>query len=162
MSIARRITPAFSQRPPVSCVSGAAYARQTVSPPSKRRWRHYETAAHRRPVLEFIRKLSDGDKAAILAAMKEVRREGVRAARHVGDEIFEVRADGDHAIYRILFAREGTRSQVLLALVAFKKKTQRTPPAEIALACRRLSDWRSRGRAAVQSSGHRQRSSGYL
>jgi phage-related protein len=113
---------------------------------SNRRWRHYETPAGRRPVLEFIRKLSDGDKAAILAAMKEVRDGGVRAARHLEDEIFEVRADGDRVIYRILFAREGDRSQVLLALAAFKKKTQRTPPAEIALALRRLSDWRSRGR----------------
>ncbi|HEY7952471.1 MAG TPA: type II toxin-antitoxin system RelE/ParE family toxin [Solirubrobacteraceae bacterium] len=117
-----------------------------MSSSTKRRWRHYETAAGRRPALEFIRKLPDGDKAAILAAMKEVRREGVRSARHLEDEIFEVRADGDRVIYRVLFAREGVRSQVLLALVAFKKKTQRTPSTEIALALRRLCDWRSRGR----------------
>jgi hypothetical protein len=51
------------------------------------RWRHYETAARRRPVLDFIRKVPDGDKAAILAAMKEVRREGVRAARHLQGEL---------------------------------------------------------------------------
>jgi len=35
---------------------------------------------------------------------------------------------------------------VLLSLVAFKKKTQKTPPAEIRLAQRRLDDWRSRAR----------------
>jgi phage-related protein len=114
----------------------------------QRRWRHYETPAGRRPVLEFIRKLSDGDKAAILAAMQEVRREGIRAARHVRGDLFEVRADGERAIYRILFAREGTRGQILLSLVAFNKKTQKTPPRQVGLAARRLRDWRSRAHDA--------------
>jgi phage-related protein len=94
-------------------------------PVRRLRWRHYETAAGKRPVLELIRKIPDGDKAAILAAMKEVRREGVRAARHLQGELFEVRADGERVIYRVLFAREGEQNQVLLSLVAFKKKTQK-------------------------------------
>ena len=110
----------------------------------RRRWRHYETAAGNRPVLDYIRKLPDEDKAAILAAMKEVRRDGVRAARHLRGELFEVRADGDHVIYRILFAREGAHGQILLSLVAFNKKTQKTPPEQIDLATKRLRDWRSR------------------
>lgn len=110
---------------------------------NRRRWRHYETAAGNRPVLEFIRKLPDEDKAAILVAMKEVRREGVRAARHLRGEVFEVRTDGKQVIYRVLFAREGERGQVLLSLVAFSKKTQKTPSAQIELAARRLRDWRS-------------------
>ncbi len=117
--------------------------------PGKRRWRHYETASGRRPVLEFIRGLSDADKAEVLAAMAEVRREGARAARHLRDDIYEVRADGERVIYRILFATEGNRSQVLLSLVAFNKKTQRTPPEQIRLAERRLRDWRSRSCAAT-------------
>jgi phage-related protein len=111
---------------------------------ARRRWRHYETAAGRRPVLEFIRGVSDLDKAAILAAMKEVRQEGTRAARHLTGDIYEVRADGERVIYRVLFAGEGRQSQVLLALVAFKKKTQKTPPEQIRLAQRRLRDWRAR------------------
>jgi hypothetical protein len=53
---------------------------------ARRRWRHYETAGGSRPVLEFIRKIPDGDKAAVLAAMKEVCRDGTRAAWHVGGE----------------------------------------------------------------------------
>jgi len=110
------------------------------------RWRHYETAAGNRPVLDFIRGVPDQDKAAILAAMKEVRRRGMQAARHLSGEIFEVRADGERVIYRVLFATEGAHSQVLLSLVAFNKKTQKTPPAEIRLAQRRLGDWRSRRR----------------
>jgi phage-related protein len=119
------------------------------------RWRHYETAAGRRPVLDFIRKVPDGDKAAILAAMGEVRREGVRAARHLQGELFEVRADGERVIYRILFAREGEQGQVLLLLVAFKKKTQKTPITQIELAARRLRDWRSRAREAASTTSDR-------
>lgn len=55
-------------------------------------------------------------------------------------------ATGARAAYRVLFATEGGRSQVLLAVSAFSKKTQRTPPGEIATAQRRLADWRARAR----------------
>jgi phage-related protein len=79
--------------------------------------------------------------------MKEVALEGLAAARHLRGEVYEVRADGDRVTYRILFSTEGSRGQVLLALEALGKKTQRTPPDAIALAERRLRDWRSRGRA---------------
>ena len=123
----------------------------------KRRWRHYETTSGRRPVLEFIRELSDADKAEILAAMKEVRREGARAARHLRGDLYEVRADGERVIYRVLFATEGEQNQVLLSLVAFNKKTQRTPPEQIRLAERRLRDWRSRSRAATSREQSRKR-----
>ena len=99
----------------------------------------------RSPVEEFIDALSDSDAAAVLAGMQDVRDLGLPAARHVDGDIWEVRVQGDRVIYRILFAEEGARGQVLLALEAFKKKTQKTPPATIALAKRRLSDWRRRG-----------------
>lgn len=42
-------------------------------------------------------------------------------------------------------AGEAIRSQVLLSLEAFKKKTQKTPPQAIELAKRRLRDWEMRG-----------------
>jgi hypothetical protein len=61
----------------------------------KRRWRHYETASGRRPTLEFIRGLSDLDKAAVLAALAHVRDRGVSAARHLEGNVYEVRADGE-------------------------------------------------------------------
>ena len=94
---------------------------------------------------EFIDGLSDADAAAVLAGMAEVRDRGLAAARHLDGDIWEVRVDGDRVIYRILFAEEGSRGRVLLALEGFKKKTQETPPAMIQLAKRRLSDWRRRG-----------------
>ncbi len=77
--------------------------------------------------------------------MQEVRDLGLVAARHLDGDIWEVRVQGDRVIYRILFAAEGARGQVLLALEGFKKKTQRAPPGTISLAKRRLADWRRRG-----------------
>jgi phage-related protein len=118
-----------------------------------RRWRDYHTASGRRPVAEFIDSLSDGDAAAVLAAMVEVRELGLRAARHLDDEIWEVRADGDRVIYRVVFAQEGTRGRILLALEGIKKKTQKTPPVTIDLAKQRLADWRSRGSQMSRRTG---------
>ena len=107
----------------------------------------YETASGRRPVRDFLRLLSDEDAAAVAAAMADVRDRGLEEARHLRDDIYEVRADGERAAYRILFAPEGRQHQVLLALEAFSKKSQTTPPRAIALAQRRLADWRRRGRS---------------
>jgi phage-related protein len=114
-------------------------------PPIRRRWRDYKTPSGRSPVEGFIDKLSDSDAAAVLAGMEEVRDRGLRAARHLDGDIWEVRVDGDRVIYRILLAEEGSRGQILLGLDGFKKKTQKTPPATIELAKRRLADWRRRG-----------------
>jgi phage-related protein len=111
----------------------------------RRRWRDYKTLSGRSPVEEFIDRLSSPDKAAVLAGMEDVRERGLRAARHLDGDIWEVRTDGDRVIYRILFATEGGRGQVLLALEAFNKKTQRTPRSTIELAKLRLADWRRRG-----------------
>lgn len=110
----------------------------------KRRWRFYVTAGGRRPVRVFLAKLTDADAAAVAAAMREVAVAGLEAARHLRSDIYELRVDGDRQAYRLLFATEGRQGQVLLALEAFSKKTQKTPPAKIAVATRRLADWRAR------------------
>lgn len=78
--------------------------------------------------------------------MKDVQVNGRTVARHLRGDIYEVRADGERVAYRMLFAEEGTRGRVLLALSAFRKKSQKTPRAEIELAEHRLADWRRRGR----------------
>jgi phage-related protein len=112
---------------------------------SRRRWRDYRTPSGRRPVREFLDELFDVDRAAVLAGMEDVRRRGLRAARHLGGDIWEVRVDGNRVVYRLLFAQEGGRGQVLLALEGFNKKTRKTPQPIIELANRRLADWRRRG-----------------
>lgn len=109
------------------------------------RWRDYKTASGRRPVKDVLDRLDDEDLASVIAAMKEVRRQGLHAARHLDGEIYEVRADGKGVIYRVLFAPQGKRKQVFLSLEAFKKKTQKTPPEAIRVARRRLLDWERRG-----------------
>ena len=94
-----------------------------------RRWRFYETSAGSQPVREFLtsRDLPPGDGDEILAAMADVRKNGLEWARHLRGDIWEVRAAGDRVIFRILFATEGACSQVLLALTALNKKSQKTP-----------------------------------
>lgn len=86
----------------------------------------------RRPVKEFLDALPDDDAAVVVAAMRDVLVSGLVVARHLRGDVYEVRADADRVIYRILFATEGRYSQVLLALEGFKKKTQKAPPETIA------------------------------
>ncbi|MCP4449669.1 MAG: type II toxin-antitoxin system RelE/ParE family toxin [Myxococcales bacterium] len=110
----------------------------------KRQWRDYETETGARPVKRFISELDDADRVEVLAAMKDVRENGLVAARHLDGDIYEVRASGQDKIFRILFATEGRFSHVLLALEGFNKKTRKTRPAKVTLAKKRLSELRSR------------------
>ena len=112
----------------------------------RRRWRDYRSASGGRPVKKFIDRLSDIDAAEVVAAMKDVERRGLAVAQHLEGEIYEVKAEGHHQTFRILFAQEGVHDQVLLSLEGFSKKQQKTPREAIGLAKRRLRDWRSRSR----------------
>lgn len=115
----------------------------------RRRWRFYETSTGRRPVREFLEKLPDDQSNEIAVAMHQVTVHGTQVARHLRGEVYELRIGTADVIFRVLFAEEGRYSQVLLALEAFSKKTQKTPPPKIELAERRLADWRSRARLRV-------------
>lgn len=112
----------------------------------KRRWRDYRTPSGRRPVREFEADLTDREAAALAVEMRAVATQGLIAARHLRGDIYEVHADADNRSFRVLFAVEGKRGQVLVALHAFVKKTQKTPSEAIRLAETRLADWRERGR----------------
>lgn len=114
------------------------------------RWRDYRTATGRRPVKEFLDALSDEDAAEVAAAMAEVRAEGLGVARHLRGDIYEVRAEGKDVALRVLFAQEGKKGRILLALEGFAKKKGKTPQRLIDLAERRLVDWRARGAALGQ------------
>ena len=111
----------------------------------KRYWRYYRTESGNCPVQDFLDTLDDDDAEELLAEMRHVAREGKKAARHLSGEIYEVRATGENRIFRVLFASLGHFSHVLLGFDGFSKKTQRTPPAKIALAKKRLKDWIKRG-----------------
>ena len=89
--------------------------------------------------------LADEEVASIIAGMKDVIERGLPAAKHLRGDVYEVRADASTRSFRLLFATEGTYSQVLLSLSVFEKRTQKTPPRELELAEGRLRDWRHRG-----------------
>jgi phage-related protein len=112
----------------------------------KRRWRFYRTSTRARPVEKFLDELSDEDVAAVIAAMKEVQKEGTRVAHFIRNDIYEVISQGKDRTYRILFSEEGKHNHILLALEGFPKKTRKVPNAEIKLAETRLEDWRLRAR----------------
>lgn len=86
--------------------------------------------------------------------MADVRKNGLPAAKHLRGDVYEAVADGPKRTFRILFATEGRYSQILLAVVAFAKKTRKTPPRMLELADKRLKDWRRRGDFVRRSVGH--------
>ncbi len=124
----------------------------------RRQWRFYRSAAGREPVRDFLDQVSDEDAAAIAAAMKQVRDTGRGHVdvNHLYHEIWQVEIDGMRVIYRLLFAEEGRFSQVLLALEIVNKKWQSAKSRHIAVAERRLADWRARGRPGAKVAMARQ------
>ncbi|MFW5877356.1 MAG: type II toxin-antitoxin system RelE/ParE family toxin [Myxococcota bacterium] len=119
----------------------------------RRQWRFYETKAGNKPVKAFLDDLPATEAAEIVATMKHVAEKGLEAARHLHGDIWEVRVDGENRIYRVLFSAEGRFRHVLLALEGFTKKTQKTPPRTIQRAEKRLSEWRTRGKARKKGQG---------
>lgn len=94
---------------------------------------------------DFLDRLTDEEVAAVVSAMKEIVERGLPSARHLREDVYEVRADAPTRSFRALFSTEGRYSQVLLSLSAFEKRTQKTPARELELALTRLQDWRTRG-----------------
>lgn len=88
------------------------------------------------------------DRVQVAAAMKDVKDRGNSVAHHLRGDIYEVRARTATRQFRILYATEGRSDQVLLALHAIIKSTRAVPEHDIALAARRLQDWRSRRRTS--------------
>lgn len=111
----------------------------------KRRWRFFRTESGADPIRRFLDELDDGEAAQVVAAMADVRKNGTAVSKHLRGDIYEVTADAATRTFRVLFAGEGKQGQVLLAVVAFDKKTQKTPPKLLHLAERRLAEWRRRG-----------------
>lgn len=109
-------------------------------------WRFYKTPAGKSPVEDFMDTLADDDAVRVLTAMSVVQRDGLRRAVRLTDRVWEVKAAGDKQTFRVLFGRQGRWGQVLLAVEAFSKKTQKAPPRLIRLAEKRLADWETRGR----------------
>jgi phage-related protein len=109
------------------------------------RWRFWENARGDRVIADEIDALPAEDALSIHAQMIIVRQDGLRAARHLVEDIYEVEAHGIDHSYRLLFSSEGRKGRILLAVVLLEKKSQRAPRRVIDLARRRRDDWRGRG-----------------
>ncbi len=107
------------------------------------RFRFYRTA-QRDTVREELAALPAHGRAAVVEAMVRRRHDASLAneIKPIAGDILELRATSGGQAFRLLFAAEG-KGHVLLALVAFEKKTRKTPKATVDLAKRRLSDWRA-------------------
>ena len=100
----------------------------------------YKTAAGNEPVLEWLRSLPDAERKAIGSDLSDAQFAwpvGMPLCRPLGGHLFEIRTSLSDKIARIFvcFSDGG-----LVALHGFVKKTQKTPPGDIALARKRMKD----------------------
>jgi phage-related protein len=108
----------------------------------------YETAAGRCPVCDYFDDLPANEADALLGDLELLWRFGIELGmphvRHLRGRIYELRSRGPRMQHRVLYV--AWASQQLVALHAFTKKTQKTPPRDIRLAESRLDDWESQQR----------------
>lgn len=86
---------------------------------------------------EFMQGLSEGAQRKIdyaLDLLKVEHRVSAKFVKLIRDGLYELRAEWDGNIYRVFFIFDGGRIVVLFN--GFQKKTQKTPPGEIAKALR--------------------------
>jgi phage-related protein len=101
----------------------------------------YRTAAGVEPVRDWLRSLSPDDRRCIgsdLATVQVGWPIGMPLCRPLGGGLWEVRSKLlNNRIARLVFFVAGSRIGVVHGFV---KKTQKTPPAEIALAQKRMKE----------------------
>jgi phage-related protein len=101
----------------------------------------YRTAAGAEPVRDWLRSLPAEDRRTMgtdLATLQVGWPIGMPLCRSLGAGLWEVRSTlSNNRIARLLFFAEKGRIGVVHGFI---KKTQRTPPAEIALAQKRMKE----------------------
>jgi phage-related protein len=109
--------------------------------PKKLPARFYQTPRGREPVREWLKELSAEDRNSLGKDIAKVEFGwpiGMPYCRAMGDGLWEVRSEiGDGRIARVLFC-VGAGTMVLLH--GFIKKSQKTPPAELSLARKRMKE----------------------
>src|SRR4051812_22310765 len=106
-----------------------------AEPPCKIPVVFYRTAAGTEVVRDWLRSLDQGDRDAISQDLMRVQFRwpvGMPLCLSLGQGLWEVRSDlHNNRIARVLFCVMDER---IVALHGFIKKTQKTPPADLALA----------------------------
>lgn len=100
----------------------------------------YKTATGRTPVLDWLRQRDRVERRAIGLDLLRVQENwplGMPLCRSLGGGIWEVRSVLPSGIARLLFCM--VKGEIFV-LHGFIKKTQRTPPHELALARRRMRE----------------------
>jgi phage-related protein len=107
----------------------------------KLRARFYETAAGRKPVREWLLEMKAEDRRVIGHDVETVEfgwPVGMPTCRPLGSGLWEVRSDlRDGTIGRIIFC---IMKGDMVLLHGFIKKTQKTPPQDLALADKRKKE----------------------
>ena len=119
-------------------------------------WRlvYYRDAAGRYPVKEYIADVDSDERAKVRFDLRLLEAYGLDlGAPHVksiGGKLWELRTTGRMQHRVLYFAFAGKR---LVLLHAFVKKTQKTPPREIATARRRMADYVQRAAERSKEKG---------
>jgi phage-related protein len=103
--------------------------------------RFYSTAAGREPVLDWLRSLDKEDRRKIGTDLMRVQFGwpiGMPLVRSLGEGLWEIRSDlpSNHTARLLLCFCE----DVIVVLHGFIKKTQKTPPADLDIARRRMKE----------------------
>lgn len=102
----------------------------------------YESSRSISPVIKFIDEQQGRDQAVILAVLNDVAENRFQAKgaqfRQLDGKLWEIKIKSLSGGYRFLYAM--IRKDTMIILHAFKKKTQRTPQKELALARKRLAE----------------------
>jgi phage-related protein len=103
----------------------------------------FRTEAGNEPVREWLRALVREDRRTIGEDIKTAQFGwpiGMPLIRKLATDLWEVRSRVDTGIARVIFTVDG---QTMVLLHGFGKKSQRTPPADLMTARRRLAQLRS-------------------
>ena len=105
--------------------------------------RFYETPSGRPVILEWLRSFDKPDRAILGFDLKRVQfgfPMGLPLSRSLGGGLWEVRSSlGGNREVRMIFFHDAEH-QALVVVHGFIKKSQKTPPADIEIASRRMKE----------------------
>lgn len=102
----------------------------------------YRSENNKELVREWLKNLSQDDKKRIGEAIKTVQFSypiGMPLVRKISTDLWEVRITLNNKIARVLFTID---NQTMILLHGFIKKSQKTPDKELAIAQRRLKNFK--------------------
>jgi phage-related protein len=103
----------------------------------------FRTEAGNEPVREWLQGLAREDRRTVGEDIKTAQFGwpiGMPLIRKLASDLWEVRSRISNGISRVMFTVDG---QTMVLLHGFQKKSQRTPPADLMTAKRRLAQLRS-------------------